>query len=416
MKTGYFRHVVTLSVLALLLPASGCFSNYKNRVNQQLWERELRLQEDCIYRLRWELEDKQRELDEANARANSLNKQTDILRGNNSSGPDLGPPPPFTPSPGRGTETPGLPPAPPSMPEVQPGKPFTPSSSSTRESNSSVAGNVQPEPTTADAAVQQAGDTMLDPAVKQADYTAAEPMAKRASYSTPGGSEARPMERLNPDTEVESIELNDGLTGEMNSTGQAGGGYLNVVIQQRDSHGKRVLAPGDVSIVVVDPALEGSAARIARWDFDADAVPQHVRRNHDGASLQFELPWQTPPAHSDLRVFVRFTTFDGRRLEANLPIDVQVAGGDSGPRDWKKSTASSSPRSAADAFADADPQAAAGADRHDSVYQPDDGDAGPALTAAPLASQPTPAATPSGASNDKPLLDASRRPVWSPYR
>ena len=85
-----------------------------------------------------------------------------------------------------------------------------------------------------------------------------------------------------------------------------------------------MLAPGDVSIVVVDPALAGREARIARWNFDADEVAQHVRRNRDGGSLHFELPWPTPPQHSDLRLFVRFTTYDGRRLEANLPIEVQL--------------------------------------------------------------------------------------------
>ena len=90
--------------------------------------------------------------------------------------------------------------------------------------------------------------------------------------------------------------------------------------------------------MVVDPALEGRAARIARWDFDADEVADHVRRNRDGGSLQFELPWPTQPQHSDLRLFVRFITFDGRRLEANLPIEVQL--GDFGFLDhgWRKST------------------------------------------------------------------------------
>ena len=113
---------------------------------------------------------------------------------------------------------------------------------------------------------------------------------------------------------------------------------LSVAIEQRDANDARVLGPGDVSIVVVDPALEGRAARIARWDFEADDLADHVRRNRDGGSLQFELPWSTQPEHSDLRVFVRFTTYDGRRLEANLPIEVPL--GDFGFLDhgWRKST------------------------------------------------------------------------------
>jgi hypothetical protein len=93
-----------------------------------------------------------------------------------------------------------------------------------------------------------------------------------------------------------------------------------------------MIAPGDVSIVVVDPALEGRASKIARWDFDAEEAAKRVRRNRDGAAMQFELPWPKQPEHSDLRLFVRFTTYDGRKLEANLPIEVQLAGGT-----WTKS-------------------------------------------------------------------------------
>lgn len=431
MKTGFSRHIIAFTVLALLPLAGGCYSNYKARTNQDLWEREMRLEEDCIYRLRWQLEDKQRELDEANARANSLNKQTDIFRsgggggGGASSGPDLGPPPAFNPNSGGSkpnNEAPRLPPAPSGLPEVQPGKPFIPGASNSRPSNDIL----RPEP------------EMAGPSLKQASYNApaaADSPVKQAGYTTPADSAARPLERLNPDTEIEAIELNEGLTGEVNSTGEAGAGYLNVVIQQRDSHGKRVLGPGDVSIVVIDPALQGSAGRLARWDFDADEVPQHVRRNHDGGSLQFQLPWPSPPQHSDLRVFVRFSTFDGRRLEANLPIDVQINPADSRPRGWKKLSASSQSESIADQFADAQP--AAHRAQQNSVYEAEDSDSGPALTGtpnvaqqstgAPLAAQSTntaqpmntaPPANPSSAASsaDKPLLDASRRPAWSPYR
>ena len=126
-----------------------------------------------------------------------------------------------------------------------------------------------------------------------------------------------------------------GLNGGIDAEGQPGNEQLSVVIEQRDGQDGRVLAPGDVTIVVVDPALPKSRARIGRWKFDADEVAQHVRRNRDGGSLHFELPWSTPPEHSDLRLFVRFTTYDGRRLDASLPIEVQLA--DEGPGKWRKS-------------------------------------------------------------------------------
>jgi hypothetical protein len=168
-----------------------------------------------------------------------------------------------------------------------------------------------------------------------------------------------------------------------------------VVIEQRDASDDRVLAPGDVSIVVVDPALTGPESRIARWNFESDEVAGHVRKNHDGGSLQFELPWPKLPEHSDLRLFVRFTTFDGRRLEANLPIDVKLA--ESNPNGWTKAKTAVVVHSPDSNNHDADWSDASQFKR--SIYDrnSDDSDSGTAA--------------------DTPQREASRsRPAWSPYR
>ena len=105
-----------LWALALLLPLTlslGCAASYKERINQQLWEREMRLMEDCNYRLKWQIEDMQHALDDANARIQTLTKETGTLRDRGSStGPDLTLPPALR-SPngtGRDSEAPTLPP------------------------------------------------------------------------------------------------------------------------------------------------------------------------------------------------------------------------------------------------------------------------------------------------------------------
>ena len=105
MRTG-LRATLPVVVAAAAIASGGCMHAYKERVNQALWERELRLQEDCIYRLKWQLEDKQRELDEANQRAGTARKEADVFRNDNrsNSGPDLGPPPPFNPLRGGNTD------------------------------------------------------------------------------------------------------------------------------------------------------------------------------------------------------------------------------------------------------------------------------------------------------------------------
>jgi hypothetical protein len=240
-----------LWALALLLPITlslGCAASYKERINQQLWEREMRLMEDCNYRLKWQIEDMQHALDDANARIQTLTKETGTLRDRGSStGPDLTLPPALR-SPngtGRDSEAPTLPPAPGSL-DVQPGREFspgTPGRSSSQPPNSGASTSI---------------DWQHDHDVSQMSFTA------------PAGRKPRVEVRLDPDANIERIILNPSLTGAIDAQNQSSSRALSVAIEQRDAEGKRVLAPGDLTIVVVDPALEGRAARIARWDFEAN--------------------------------------------------------------------------------------------------------------------------------------------------
>src|SRR5262245_24271064 len=174
MKAGI---LIFVSGLCLLPLTSGCAGMYRNRVNQDLWERELRLQEDCIYRLKWQLEDTQRALAEANQRLGTANKAADVMRG-----PALTLPPS---SPGnRGGEAPpaALPRAP-NLPEVQPGQEFIPGSPSTPGKNS---GGTSAKPAPAE---------LHGPALTKADAAAPPANPLRAANAS--------ADKLNPDTEVD---------------------------------------------------------------------------------------------------------------------------------------------------------------------------------------------------------------------
>lgn len=285
MKTGLY------GALALALLATGC--HYRERVNQDLWERELRLQEDCIDRLRWQLEDSQYALAEANRKIDTLKKEVDVLRGEEGAPPAV-PHSILGPTEDERGEAPRVPPAP-RLPAIEPGLPFTPGETGTGF-----------EPSEESLPPPSASRTRVSP----------------ASHSSV--NRAPLVERLDPDAEVDRIVIDSDRSGGLNTDGRPGDDVLSVVIEQFDKAGERVLAPGDITIVVVDPALDGDEGRIARWQFDAEEVEKQVRRNREGGAICYELPWPTPPQHSDLRLFVRFATFDGRRLEADLPIDVQL--------------------------------------------------------------------------------------------
>jgi hypothetical protein len=120
------------------------------------------------------------------------------------------------------------------------------------------------------------------------------------------------------------LVINKRLTGGLDRDGRNGDEGVLVVVEPRDSQGRLVKSPGDVSIVVMDPALEGTAQRVARWDFAAEEVPGHYQRTPLGEGLRFQLAWPAdPPQHSQVQLFVRYTAADGTKVNADAPIDVR---------------------------------------------------------------------------------------------
>jgi hypothetical protein len=126
---------------------------------------------------------------------------------------------------------------------------------------------------------------------------------------------------------VAQITLHPSLTGGIGS-GASGDEGLLVVVEPRDFAGKIIAVAGGISVALLDPALQGEQARLARWDFSA---AQTERMIHTGAEpgIHLRLPWRSAPAHDRLEVFVRFTTRDGRKLQADRLIAVAL--GDSRP-------------------------------------------------------------------------------------
>jgi len=122
------------------------------------------------------------------------------------------------------------------------------------------------------------------------------------------------------------LVINGRLTGGMDRDGQQGDEGILVVFEPRDAAGQLVKTPGTVSVVVLDPAEQGPAARVARWDFTADEFTSHFQNTVLGRGLQFELPWPgNPPKNRDLQLFVRFTTATGEKLTADTKIQIRTS-------------------------------------------------------------------------------------------
>lgn len=121
---------------------------------------------------------------------------------------------------------------------------------------------------------------------------------------------------------VASIAINGQMTGSLAAEGRGSRGLL-VVLEPRDADGRVLDAPAEVNVAVFDPALEGDAARVARWDFSAADTAALFRRVGPHKAMHLTLPWPTdPPKHSRLKLYARYTTADGRRLQASEPIDI----------------------------------------------------------------------------------------------
>jgi hypothetical protein len=126
---------------------------------------------------------------------------------------------------------------------------------------------------------------------------------------------------------VAQITLHPSLTGGIGS-GTAGDEGLLVVVEPRDFAGKIVPLAGETSVALIDPALSGEEARLARWDFSAAQSERMVHTGAD-AGIHLRLKWRSLPEHDRLKVFVRYTTRDGRKLQAEQII--AVATGDASP-------------------------------------------------------------------------------------
>jgi hypothetical protein len=152
--------------------------------------------------------------------------------------------------------------------------------------------------------------------------------ASRAGrFALASRSAAEPFTPAGDSRQVASIALNRTLTGGIGAESGPGDQGLLVVVEPRDRAGRTVDAPGEMSVVVIDPALDGDAARVARWDFTAAETAAMFRRTGAQRAIHVTTAWPAePPRHNQLNLFVRYVTIDGRKLQADQKIEVALPG------------------------------------------------------------------------------------------
>jgi hypothetical protein len=289
MKTWHFV-VAATAILGMI----GCRTNPKTT----LLEQENRRLEDEVYRLRWALED-----------CGTVASRT---------GPNLAAPGRY--NPGAATNTGGS-----SVPRTfRGGAPAASSGPLQVDLGEQMQEGEQPKifaPNSPGASPGPAPDTNrptpTPPPQKRSDE-APRFQPKQTRQLTPPGDSRK----------VELITFKESSCGGYNADGRPGDEGIRLVLELRDGRGRILDAPGEVVVVALDPALEGEAARVARWDFPADEIARRFRNG----GIRLEALWPTPPKHNDLQLFVRYTTRDGRRIEAEHPIRIALLG--EPPKHW----------------------------------------------------------------------------------
>jgi hypothetical protein len=308
------------------LMTAGCRSGG----NQELIERELRFQENELYRLH-------DELDAAHAQVEAAQRENDALKKELSTGdPGAAPTSPVRSRPSvepkalpmptielpPGIDGPSAPPLPP--PSARNEAP--PSQFYKRGSRESA--NVDMPISEGRPLERQQGEdiTPAEPALPE--FSAPEelppPGSARRRTKVHGASHEEPT---GEDRRATKIVLNKQMTGGRNADGRQGSEALTVMFEPRNGAGQLVQTNGDVSIVVLDPAENGAAARVARWDFNPDEARAHYRSAGQFRGYHFELPWPgKAPQHGTLELFVRLKTADGQRLVTDQTIQIDPPG------------------------------------------------------------------------------------------
>jgi hypothetical protein len=339
------RLMLCAAVLAGL-SAVGC----RAAGNQDLLERELRFQEDRINHLQGHVADYRQQLDCAQAENDALRAEVAQLKGG---APATGELPAVRPAPYRTPQI--LPPG----SQVPEGQPLGPPS-----------GRLPPVDRT--------------PAGVPFDFPMGPPKVELPSGSS---SDGRPVPaEMQAAGAVAALTFNQQLTGGYDNDQRPGDDGVMVLVEPRSAQGEIVELHGPLSIVLLDPALQGDAARIARWDLAEDEAAAHFRRSPQGAGIQLELPWPTgAPAHRQLKLFARSTLADGRKFDASKDIEVISPG--EHVRRWT--------RSARQARVQTVPIAEPGRPARDLDERP---------------------AAPPPEDRDPPAAATARGPQWTPYR
>jgi len=293
----------------VLLLATALAAGCKSDLNQQLLERELRYQEDQIYQLQDELQEKCARLERAAQENVSLRRQLGVDDHDPAAAPRQNPvrPRPAAAVPGLvppAIEAPALPrsgpaAAEPLAPPALDGVPPLPARS-----------EAAPESMPALPVSDGESPLALPPAAMKTD-----PAARPAAVAVPMNDVRRLSFEASAPTHVVVTAARSAC---VDADGDGASEALKLVVEPRDGEERLAAAAGDVEIAAFDAAA-GTA--LGTWRIPAAAAAGGFRPTGRDRGLSFTLPWQAArPTGEQIRVVVRFTVPGADPLETDALI------------------------------------------------------------------------------------------------
>ncbi|PHS11535.1 MAG: hypothetical protein COA78_09590 [Blastopirellula sp.] len=127
------------------------------------------------------------------------------------------------------------------------------------------------------------------------------------------------------DFRIDSIKLSPRLTGGYDFDDTPGDEGVMVVLEPRNKLGQYISKAAPISVVVLDPAYQGDAAYVARWDFETIETAKYLKESLFGRGIHLKLPWPNGlPKHEELLLFVRYKTIDGTQLQEKKNILISL--------------------------------------------------------------------------------------------
>ena len=281
------------------LPFGGC---RHADVNRELVERELRLQEDELYRLHDEVATREKLLESTRRENATLKRELEQSRSS-------------TPFPR----------------DIMPGMPPAPADSSPDRIPRPDSGvpPIEGVPPVIEIPGGPGGAPPADGPAGRSSWNSTRGVRRASFESLVDAASARDSARPVDDhsaAQVAKIVLNRRLTGGYNADHRLGDEGVIVVIEPRDQRDRIVKRAGEVSVVLIDPALSGDESRVARWDFKANDIARLIAKTPRAEGIQLNLRWPArPPEHERLVVFVRYTGAEGEQFEASQSILIDLA-------------------------------------------------------------------------------------------